>query len=116
MIDFPREVTNKILDELYRQNEKEIFTQKVEDNTFNLVESMKKMQEFFEDNTQVLLCSPVMKKKILDLSIPMCEVIASTAIPDGQVYMITDDKVRKDFLNMIRGTDTMTWCYGGLEL
>ena len=67
------------------------------------------MQEFVDDHTQVLFCSPSTKERILDLSIPMCEVIANPAIPDTEIYAITDEKLKKDFLRSIRGTDDSLW-------
>ena len=109
MIDLYRDILNKILDEQLKQNEQLVFTQKVADGTLNIIDEMKKMQEFLDDNTEVLFCSPSMKKKICDLSIPMCEVIASPAIPDTEVYMVTDDAIKKDLLKTIRGIDDATW-------
>lgn len=113
MIDLYRDVLNKILDEQLRQNEELVFTQKVADGTLNIVTEMKKLQEFIDDNTQVLFCSPSMKKKLYDLSIPMCELIASPAVPDTEVYMVTDNVIKNNLLKTIRGVDNTTWFDGG---
>lgn len=103
------DILNKILEEQAKLNEELIFTQTITGGTINIVDELKKMQEFIDDNTQVLLCSPNMKKKIYDLSIPMCELIVNPAIPDTEVYVITDNSIKRDFLNLIRGVDDRTW-------
>ena len=109
MIDFYRDILSKIVDEQLKQNEQLVFTQKVADGTLNIVNEMKKLNDFIDDNTQVLFCSPSMKKKLISLSIPMCELIASPAVPNTEVYMVKDDAIRKNILKNIRGVDGATW-------
>ena len=98
-----------LFDELLKQNEQLAFTQKVADGSLNFVDELTKMQEYIDDHTQVLFCSPRTKKRILDLSIPLCEVIASPVIPDEEVYVLTDENLKKNFLKSIRGTDDSLW-------
>lgn len=106
---------NDLWKEILKQTEKTLLEQKVADCTFakcdfDLTKELKKMQQVLDDHTQVLLCSPNTKEKLLNANLPvMCEFIVSNAVPDEEVYLVTDKEMKNQWLKAIRGEIDDLW-------